>query len=217
MVWLLAGCLPLQALLYLCILSLFGMITRLHGGKNVLADHARHILSTAKPSSKSWFLEVQKIWLQYLLPHPITFLDNPPTKYSFKRQVKSAFIDYWEQTLRGQALSSFKVYSNHNVISLENYKWLLGRIKLSWVKLSWHAPNQNFWKEAKAYTKSASQDHFMVRIGQFFLDLKTTDTLECTARFEVNLTYGSRGITICPQPPGRIRVYALLIARIKST
>ena len=122
-VWFLAGCLPLQALLHLRILSLFGMITRLHGGKNVLADHARHILSTAKPSSKSWFLEVQKICLQYLLPHPIAFLDNPPTKYSFKRQVKSAVIDYWEQTLRGQALflreGSLK-YFNPCFMSLSN-------------------------------------------------------------------------------------------------
>ena len=103
-VWFLAGCLPLQALLHLRILTLFGMITRLHGGKSVLADHGRHILSTAKPSSKSWFLEVQKICLQYLLPHPIIFLENPPTKYSFKRQIKSAVMDYWEQKLRGQTL-----------------------------------------------------------------------------------------------------------------
>ena len=103
-VWFLAGCLPLQALLHLRILSLFGMITRLHGGKSVLADHGRHIFSTAKSSSRSWFLEVQKICLQYLLPHPIFFLDNPPSKYSFKRQIKSAVIDHWEQKLRGQTL-----------------------------------------------------------------------------------------------------------------
>ena len=92
-VWVLAGCLPPEALLHLRVLSLFGMITRLHDGNNVLADHAREVFSSAKPSSKSWFLVVQKITLQYLLPHPITFLDSPPTKYSFKRLVKSAVMD----------------------------------------------------------------------------------------------------------------------------
>ena len=58
----------------------------------------------AKPSSKSGFLVVQKISLQYILPHPITFLDNPPIKYAFKRMIKSAVMDYWEKRLCGQAL-----------------------------------------------------------------------------------------------------------------
>ena len=78
------------------------MITRLHNG--ILANHAREVFSSAKPSSKSWFLVVQKITLQYLLPHPITFLDSPPTKYSLKRLVKSAVMDYWEKRLRGQTV-----------------------------------------------------------------------------------------------------------------
>ena len=48
----------------------------------------------------------------------------------------------------------------------------------------------------------------MVRIGPFFLDLKTTDKLEFTAWIEVNSTFGSRGISIwkfvgqiAPPPP----------------
>ena len=80
------------------------MITRLHNSSNILAHHAREIYAAAKPSSKSWFLVVQKISLQYLLPHPITFLDNPPTKYAFKRMIKSGVMYYWEKRLRGQAL-----------------------------------------------------------------------------------------------------------------
>ena len=99
-----AGCLPAQALLHLRQISLFGMITRLQDGDNILARHARHIFATAKPSSKSWFLQLQKIFLQYLLPHPITFLNTPPSKQSFKRLVKSAVIDHWEQKLREQAV-----------------------------------------------------------------------------------------------------------------
>ena len=47
----------------------------------------------------------------------------------------------------------------------------------------------------------------MVRIGQFFLDLKTTDKLEFTAWSEVNPTFGSRAIIfetlvgLYPPPP----------------
>ena len=43
-------------------------------------------------------------------------------------------------------------------------------------------------------TKSARQGPFMVQIGQFFLDLKTMNKLEFTAWFEVNPTFGSRGL-----------------------
>ena len=54
----------------------------------------RNMLASAKASSHSWFLEIQKISLKYLLPHPINFLNNPPTKQSFKRLVKSAVLDF---------------------------------------------------------------------------------------------------------------------------
>ena len=102
-VWFLGGCLPLEALLHLRQLSLFGMICRLNEGNNLLADHARNAFSSFKHSSKSWFLQIQEIFLQYSLPHPITFLNNPLTKCSFKSKVKAAVIDHWEQKLRAQA------------------------------------------------------------------------------------------------------------------
>ena len=102
-VWFLGGCLPFEALLHLRMFSLFGMITRLQDGDNIISNHARNMLASAKPSSKSWLLELQKISLKYLLPHPITFLDNPPTKDTFKRLVKSAVMDHWEKKLRAEA------------------------------------------------------------------------------------------------------------------
>ena len=102
-VWFIGGCLPFEALLHLRMFSLFGMITRLQDGDNIIANHARNMLACAKPSSKTWFLELQKIFLKYLLPHPITFLDNPPTKHTFKRLVKSAVLDHWEKKLRAEA------------------------------------------------------------------------------------------------------------------
>ena len=103
-VWFLAGCLPPEALLHLRMFSIFGMVMRLHGGNNILANHARNVFASAKPSSKSWFLELQRISLKYLLPHPITFLNNPPSKFTFKNLVKSSVIDFWEHKLRGEAM-----------------------------------------------------------------------------------------------------------------
>ena len=111
-VWFLAGCLPVEALLHLRQMSLFSMVARLRDGDNPLANHARYIFSSAKPSSRSWFLQLQSIFLKYSLPHPICFLNNPPSKQSFKHLAKSAVVDYWEQTLRGQAslLCSLKFF-----------------------------------------------------------------------------------------------------------
>ena len=93
-------------------LCLFGMIARLNEGNNILAKHARNMFASAKASSRSWFVQVQEIFLTYSLPHPITFLDNPPSKETYKRLVKAAVVDNWEKKLRGQAelLSSLKYF-----------------------------------------------------------------------------------------------------------
>ena len=102
-VWFLAGCLPIEALLHLRQASIFGMITRLNNGNNVLANHAREMLATGKASSKSWFLQIRSLFLLYNLPHPITFLNSPTTKFSFKRLVKTAVLSHWQDKLRAQA------------------------------------------------------------------------------------------------------------------
>ena len=120
-VWFLGGCLPVQALLHLRQMALFGMITRLNAGNNLLAKHARNMFASAKPSSRSWFLQIQEIFLLYSLPHPVRFLDNPLSKQTFKRLVKAAVLDNWERKLRGEAelLSSLK-YFHPNFMSLSS-------------------------------------------------------------------------------------------------
>ena len=49
-------------------------------------------LTDAKKSSKSWFTQIRDISLQYRLPHPLVILDNPPTKESYKKMVKSHIL-----------------------------------------------------------------------------------------------------------------------------
>ena len=109
-IWFLAGCLQLKSLLHLRQMSLFGMLSRLQQGDNPLANHARYVFSTA--GSKSWFHQVQATFLQYSLPHPVTFLDNPRSQAVSKARVKSAVIEHWETKLRGQAslLTSLKYF-----------------------------------------------------------------------------------------------------------
>ena len=97
----LSGCLPGEAVIHLKILSLFGMVARLQD--DPLRIHARNILVTAKPSSKSWFCQVRDICLKYELPHPLQILEYTPNKESFKKLVKSKIINFWESKLRGEA------------------------------------------------------------------------------------------------------------------
>ena len=51
----------------------------------------------------SWFTGVRDLMQQYLLPHPLAILANPPTRKDFKRLVKAKILDYWEKKLRAEA------------------------------------------------------------------------------------------------------------------
>ena len=106
----LGGSLPGTADIHLRILSLFGMVTRLRG--DPLQLQAMNILTSAKSSSKSWFLLVRDICLMYALPHPITILEQRPSKEEFKKQVKAKVVSYWEVQLRGESslLPSLKYF-----------------------------------------------------------------------------------------------------------
>ena len=95
------GSLPGEALLHLRQLGLFSMITRLH--QDPLNKRARHVLVTSKSSSKSWFVGLRDISLQYNLPHPLTLLENPMSKQAFKKMARSRVLDYWEIKLRQES------------------------------------------------------------------------------------------------------------------
>ena len=77
------------------------MVARLP--RDPLNIHARNILTAAKSSSKSWFIQIRNIYLQYNLPHPLRILENPPCKEKYKKLIKSKITDYWEAKLRGEA------------------------------------------------------------------------------------------------------------------
>ena len=97
----LAGSLPATALIHLRMLSILGMVARLGPG-NVLHHHGRTVL-LSRSASRSWFVAVRSVCLQYALPDPLLVLQTPPTKETWKRLTKSKVIDYWEVKLRAQS------------------------------------------------------------------------------------------------------------------
>ena len=61
--------LPVFAFLHLRQLDLFSMISRLTD--DPLNLHARNVLTTHSRTSKSWFMKVRYLCLQYDMPHPL--------------------------------------------------------------------------------------------------------------------------------------------------
>ena len=100
-VFLLGGCLPLEALLHSRQLGLFSMICHLPG--DPLYSHAKYILSCAPSKAKSWFQHVQDICTKYGLPSPLQMLDSPVPKEAFKKLVKTRILVYWQELLRSEA------------------------------------------------------------------------------------------------------------------
>ena len=89
-VYFLSGSLPGRAILHLRQLSNFGMIT--HLSDNPIYKIAMRMLTTAKPSSSSWFLQIRDLCLQYSLPHPLVLLKNPIPKAKYKTLIKKCSI-----------------------------------------------------------------------------------------------------------------------------
>ena len=71
--------------------------------------------------------------------HPLHLLQNPPTKDSFKKLVKSRVLDYWEKKLRTEAffLPSLR-YFHPNFMSLSTPHWL------------WRCAGSNVYEVSKA-------------------------------------------------------------------
>ena len=116
-VYLMAGCLPGEAILHQKQLTLFMMICHLPA--DPLHAHARHVLLSAKKSANSWFLQIRELCMQYGLDHPLLLLSSPPSKYSFKQQVDKKVSLYWDNLLRKEATGlpslSFFMASNCSV------------------------------------------------------------------------------------------------------
>ena len=97
----LGGHLPGKALLHMKLFSIFGMIARIPD--TFINRIAVYQLTTAKPSSGSWFLQIRDLCIKYELPSPLSLLQFPMKKEAFKKLIKSRVVDFWEVHLRTQA------------------------------------------------------------------------------------------------------------------
>ena len=96
-----AGTLPASAILHQKQMSLFMMICHLPG--DPLHNHAVYALLHQDECSKSWFVQIKEICLQYHLPHPLLLLENPPPRQNMKKLVKLRIVDYWQGLLTAEA------------------------------------------------------------------------------------------------------------------
>ena len=123
-VFLLAGCLPLKAVLHSRQLSLFAMIC--HLPEDPLNIHGKHILTNAPPSAKSWFQQIRDCCALYGLQDPLQLLKFPPSKEKFKSDAKKRIVDYWHKnfTAETRKLKSLK-YFKAELYSLTSphYMW----------------------------------------------------------------------------------------------
>ena len=77
------------------------MISRLQD--NILFRLAKQQLTTCPDNSHSWFIQIKELCQQYQLPHPLSLLDSPPTKESFKHLIKKNVHHYWESKFIAEA------------------------------------------------------------------------------------------------------------------
>ena len=114
LILLMAGCLPGEAILHLKQLTLFSMICYLPN--DPLNVHGRAVLLSAPTTSKSWFLQILNLCLQYSLDHPHQTLSCPPSKAELKKKIKKSVISYWENKLRQEATSlpSLNIFQPYN-------------------------------------------------------------------------------------------------------
>ena len=105
----LAGTLPFEGHLHIKQLGLFSMISRLPNSN--LHRLAKNILATHPDSSKSFFVIVRKLCQKYCLQSPLSLLENPPTKSSFKSLVKSRVLDYYNKIYREEVQSKSSLHN----------------------------------------------------------------------------------------------------------
>ena len=98
---LLSAVAPAPAQVAIRMLSLFGMISRL-GPSNILFQIGLHQLR--HQVSSSWFLAVQELTRQYLLPEALHLLCHPLPKEQFRKLVKSKVLEFSHKKLCASVL-----------------------------------------------------------------------------------------------------------------
>jgi hypothetical protein len=114
--FILSGLVPVEALIHLRALSLFGNIVRLDNS-SVEKRIAYRQLTIHGQSGGSWFSDLSVILAKYKLPSPMEIIRDPKPKYHWKTQTTRAVYDYWEKRIKQQA----ETYSSLDHLSTRHY------------------------------------------------------------------------------------------------
>ena len=109
-VYVLSGFIPVEGFIRAYALSPFGNICRLQ------AD-SRQQLRVKSSNSNSGFIYIKKLLIKYDLPQAIELLDNPSSKFRWKRLVKRQTDEYWLDQMRHKA----KLYSSLRFLHSETF------------------------------------------------------------------------------------------------
>lgn len=114
-VYILSGSTPIECIVHKRALTLYGNICRL-GEETVEKQLARRVLSVKGYNGSSWFVDIRKLLIKYDLPPAAEMLNDPPTRYRWKRLVRQEVDQYWTDRIKSQAVlySSLKYLYVHD-------------------------------------------------------------------------------------------------------
>ncbi|MEW8546756.1 MAG: reverse transcriptase domain-containing protein, partial [Candidatus Thiodiazotropha sp.] len=115
-VYILSGAIPVEGVVHKRALTLFGSLCRLDEA-SIEKQLARRQLAVKGERSSSWFICIKALLLKYRLPAPCDLLDTPPTKASWKRQVREQVDNYWSDTIKSRAA----LYPSLRYLHFEGY------------------------------------------------------------------------------------------------
>ena len=101
-VYVLSGLTPVECIVHKRALTLYGSIRRLDD-KATEKQLAVRAVSVKAYSGSSWYVEVRKLLVRYGLPPALDILNNPPSKYRWKRLVRQHVDRYWSECIKRQA------------------------------------------------------------------------------------------------------------------
>ena len=114
-VYVLTGTITVVGVIHKCVLSLFGSVCRLDENSTERKLAERQFVKDSK--SHSWYIAIKKFLLKYDLPGPLELLNNPPTKFAWKRRVSKQINNYWVGFIKHRA--SLSASLQHLVV--DNY------------------------------------------------------------------------------------------------
>ena len=154
-----------------------------------LRIHARNVLVSTKPTSKSWFWQIRDICLTHDLPHPILILNNQPSKEAFKNLFFPKVINYWQNKLRGEAallpsLTNFRpefmslakphpiwttVESNPYEVTkaVQQARFLSGRYRAELLSKHWSQNKHGFCLSPSCSEVEETVEHILVHCKQY--------------------------------------------------